>query len=412
MAIINRRTLSAVGAAAVAVATSSFFLATPAQAASTGLAKVVNSKTVQFQALNGRVNSLTITISGRTVTLTDRVQLKAGKGCKKVTKYKVRCTTKAKTGQITAALGDKNDVVNNKTSVYLLAFGGSGNDTLIGGSGGDQLQGGTGNDKLYGGNGNDKLFGESGTDHIRGGNGNDSANGGTSDDKVWGDAGNDSIGGSTGNDTIAGGTGNDYIDGEAGHDWLYGEAGDDDLFGDEGNDTIRAGNDVDYIDGENGNDTIYSGAGARLIGGKLHKDLAWGGPGNDTIYGENDDDWIFGEAGADRLSGGTGEDWVEGNDGNDLIWGNDANDILVGEFIDADFNPYGSATATDAVDGGANVLRDGFDGDICWVVGSSTVANCEYPAPAEAQSARSLSTVPEWAAELATGAKEQRAARR
>jgi Ca2+-binding RTX toxin-like protein len=411
MAIINRRTLSAIGAAAVAVAASSFFLATPAQAASAGLAKVVGTKTVQFQALSGRVNSLTITISGRTVTLTDRVALQAGKGCKKVTKYKVRCTTSAKTAQITAALGDKNDVVNNKTSVYLLAFAGSGNDTLVGGSGGDQLQGGSGNDKLYGNNGNDKLFGESGADYIRGGYGNDSVSAGTSNDRVWGDAGNDSIWGYTGNDALAGGAGNDYVDGEGNDDWIYGEAGDDELWGGDGNDTLSGANDVDYIEGEYGNDRIYSGAGERVSGDKLFADVAWGGPGNDYLYGENGSDYLFGEAGADRLNGGAGQDWAEGNDANDLIWGSDANDVLIGEFVDENFNPYGSATAADAIDGGANAYDGIIDGDICLVTGTSGVINCEYPAPAAAQGARSLSQIPA-VADLAAGAKEQRASRR
>ncbi|MEU4621008.1 calcium-binding protein [Actinoplanes sp. NPDC023801] len=407
MAIINRRTLSAVGAAAVAVAASSFFLSTPAQAASAGLAKVVGTNTVQFQALIGRANSLTVTISGRTVTLTDRVALQAGKGCKKVTKYKVRCTTKAKTTRITAALGDKNDVVNNKTSVYLLAGGGTGNDTLIGGSGGDQLQGGSGNDKLYGNNGNDKLFGESGVDHIRSGNGNDSVWSGTGNDKVWGDAGNDDIWGSTGNDALAGGPGNDYVDGEGNDDWIYGDAGDDELFGGDGNDTISGANDVDYIDGENGNDRIYSGAGERISGDNLLADVAWGGNGNDTIHGENDLDYIFGGAGSDKLSGGGDFDWIEGDAANDLIWGNDHDDVLIGESVDAGNNPVGSPTAADAIDGGAH----GIEGDTCIVMGTSTVMNCEIP-PAEAQGARKQSAIPAEAAEQAARVKEARASRR
>ena len=217
MSLFHRKALAGIGFTAVAVA-STALIGMPAQAASAGAAKVVGSATVQFNALMGKSNSLTITISGRTVTLNDKVAIKAGKGCKAVKgdKTKVKCTTKKKTTKLSVALGDKNDSVNNKTSVYLLADGGSGNDTLTGGCAKDQLQGGTGNDKLYGDAGNDDLIGgdldgefaDSG-DTIYGGAGNDFLLGGYGNDSLYGNAGNDNLLGGAGKDKLVGGPGND-----------------------------------------------------------------------------------------------------------------------------------------------------------------------------------------------------------
>jgi Ca2+-binding RTX toxin-like protein len=239
-----RRTLAAVGATAAALAATAFF-ASPAQAASAGLAAAGKS-TVSFRALMGRANKVTVTISGRTVTLTDRVAVKAGKGCKQVTRYRVRCTTTKTTKLIKVALGDRNDYVRNYTGVFMLAGGSTGNDTLIGGPGGDQLQGGPGNDKLYGNNGKGELFGDSGADHIVGGSGYDYVAAGAGNDTVHGGAGNDQLHGEAGNDTIYAGTGNDAVRGWGGDDRIWGSTGNDFLMGDAGNDAVagEAGDDV------------------------------------------------------------------------------------------------------------------------------------------------------------------------
>jgi Ca2+-binding RTX toxin-like protein len=239
-----RRTLAAFGATAAALAGTTLF-ASPAQAASAGLATAGKS-TVSFRALMERTNKVSVTISGRTVTLTDRVAIKAGKGCKQVTRYRVRCTTSQATKLIKVALGDRNDSVRNHTGVFMLAGGSTGNDTLIGGPGGDQLQGGPGNDKLYGGNGKGELFGDSGADRIVGGSGYDYVAAGTGNDTVYGGAGNDQLHGEAGNDTVYAGTGNDTVRGWGGNDRLWGSDGNDFLMGDIGNDAIagEAGDDV------------------------------------------------------------------------------------------------------------------------------------------------------------------------
>jgi hypothetical protein len=241
---MNVKRFSVFGAVAVAVASTVLF-ATPAQAASAGLATAGKS-TVSFRALMGRTNKVSVTISGRTVTLTDRVAIRAGKGCRAVSRTKVRCTTTQATKAIKVALGDKNDWVRNYTGVFMLAGGAGGNDTLIGGSGADQFQGGPGNDRIYGGNGRGELFGDSGADHIVGGSGYDYVAAGSGNDTVSTGAGNDLIHGQAGNDTLYAGAGNDQVRGWGGNDGIWGGPGNDFLMGDVGNDAIagEAGDDV------------------------------------------------------------------------------------------------------------------------------------------------------------------------
>src|SRR5690349_5068600 len=56
MFLFNRKALAGIGITATAVASTALF-AIPAQAASAGIAKVVGSSTVQFNALLGKANS-------------------------------------------------------------------------------------------------------------------------------------------------------------------------------------------------------------------------------------------------------------------------------------------------------------------------------------------------------------------
>ena len=349
MFLFSRKALAGIGCTAAAVASTALF-AMPAQAASAGLAKVVGSSAVQFNALLGKSNGLVVTISGRTVTLNDKVAIKAGKGCKAVKgdKTKVKCTTKKKTTKLSVALGDKNDSVTNKTSVYMLADGGSGNDTLTGGAGKDQLQGSAGNDKLYGKAGNDTIFGGSGNDYIGGGVGNDHVEAGAGVDKVFGDAGIDTIFGGAGKDRLVGGVGNDQITGDADADSISGDAGNDDLLGGAGNDQISGAAGDDTVVGEAGNDTLAGDAGADIVSGEA---------GNDAITGGVGDDILFGRAGNDKIAGGAGDD------------------VLIGEFIGEDGEQVGSDAALDRLDGGANTVA----GDFCLVMAAGTTVNCESP---------------------------------
>ena len=80
-----------------------------------------------------------------------------------------------------------NDFVENDAPIPMIAYGGTGDDTLIGGpkndvlygeDGQDTLVGNLGDDRLYGGNGDDLLSGNDGYDTLDGGNGNDTLDGG------------------------------------------------------------------------------------------------------------------------------------------------------------------------------------------------------------------------------------------
>jgi Ca2+-binding RTX toxin-like protein len=372
MFLFHRKSFAGIGFTAVAVASTALF-AVPAQAASAGSAKVVGSSAVQFSALAGKSNSLTITISGRTVTLNDKVAIKAGKGCKAVKgdKTKVKCTTKNKTTKLSVALGDKNDWVGNRTSVYMIAYGGSGNDTLTGGSGKDQLQGGTGNDKLYGRGSGDVLFGDWGDDTLYGSTGNDEIQAGPGVDKAWGDAGNDRVDGNAGDDRMGGGTGNDTLYGSNGADTIFGDAGDDIILGESGSDVMHGGAGRDDISGDMNND-----------GSLLHA--------ADTITGDAGDDFLYGEEGNDWIGGGDGDDWAFGMSDDDRVTGDAGDDVLFGEFTDNEFNQIGSDSALDQVNGGADVV-----GDSCYVMAAGTKADCEYPAvsgAARAEAAKAPST--------------------
>ena len=84
-----------------------------------------------------------------------------------------------------------NDYVNDQTSVMLVAYGGTGNDTFLGGTGGDLLVGGMGNNYLDGRGGGDMLFGGAGTNVMFGDDGIDSLYGGSGTNYMFGGNGND-----------------------------------------------------------------------------------------------------------------------------------------------------------------------------------------------------------------------------
>ncbi|GAA4939249.1 calcium-binding protein [Actinoplanes utahensis] len=278
MNVVLRRTLAALGATAAAVA-STAVLASPAQAATSGIVKVIGTNRVEFRALLGVSNAVVLTISGRTVTIDDRVALTAGAGCSRVDSTKVRCTTSAATARLDVWVGDRNDYVRNDTGVFMLAGGANGDDTLIGGSGRDQLQGGAGNDKLLGRNGQGELWGDVGHDYIYGGTGYDYVVAGPGSDYISTAGSDDLIHGQDGNDRIYSGAGNDTVSADAGNDLIYGGVGDDYVIGGVGNDSIggeagddkliaenykRSGNAVVSSPSATARDGLYAGAGADI----------------------------------------------------------------------------------------------------------------------------------------------------
>ena len=152
---------------------------------------------IVFKAASGKANRVVIS-SGSTyyyLTIDDRYPIKAGSGCKPVKgdRTKVTCGLGELTERIRVRVYDRGDSVTNKTRLQLIAYGGSGNDTIRGASAGDLIYGESGNDTVYGNGGNDKILGGSGRDKLYGGSGNDRLIGGPGKDKLRGGPGADHI---------------------------------------------------------------------------------------------------------------------------------------------------------------------------------------------------------------------------
>ncbi|MET8151304.1 hypothetical protein ACIBSW_31805 [Actinoplanes sp. NPDC049668] len=329
------------GLALLTSATTVGLLVAPAQAAAAGVASVVEGTKIQYKAGSKTTNKVVATRSGNAVTIDDVVAVKPGKGCKKIDKTKVRCTTRKAPVRIRVYLGAKNDSVVNKTDLPMTASGGDGNDRITGGPRADLLSGGAGKDQIWGGGGGDRVDGGDSADRLHGGAGNDFLNGGLGNDFLYGEAGNDNISGEQGNDKEYGGAGQDWlhqnpipssstgadlISGGSGVDFVYyqgrrkaitadldGAKGDDGEAGER--DTLLA--DIEGLTGGDGNDRLTGHSGL---------DLLEGGPGNDTLRGLG---------GNDVLSGAAGQDRLEGGDGNDVLYGDydspdAAADVLLG----------------------------------------------------------------------------------
>ena len=363
-------------------------LAAPAMAATTGVASVYGTTKVQYKAASGKQNKVVVTRSGNTITIDDKVAVKAGKGCKAVKgdKTKVKCTTSRVPTRVRVYTYDRTDSVVNKTNLAITADGGTGNDTLTGGPLDDFLRGGTGTDTIYAGGGNDSAFGESGADRIYGGAGVDWITGGTGNDRIDGQGGGDHISGDNGNDTLYGGDGGDYLDGDFGADLLYGGNDDDWLHGSDGKDKVYGGNGNDYLyahpnaskeadlySGGSGLDTVSYGAyqaavtadadgvqgddGASGEHDTITTDVEEliGGRGNDKLYGRAGDDLLRGSAGNDTIRGGGGNDLLRGDQGKDLLDGGTGNDHLIGD------EPEYGAPQADVLLGGAGTDSVDYD---------------------------------------------------
>jgi Ca2+-binding RTX toxin-like protein len=243
-----RRLAAACATTAAATLTATAAFAPPAHAAAAGKA-AVSGRTIVFTAAAGARNLVFFTRSGRTVTIDDRVAIKAGSGCKAVKgdKTKVKCTTAKNPTLLRAVLGDKDDHLHNRTAIATTVGGGAGNDQIQGGSATNRLDGGPGDDSLYGGKAADYLVGGAGKNHIVGDAGDDTLVGGTGHDYLSGGAGNDELLGAAGPDQIHGDAGNDVVDGGTNADHLYGGSGDDILDGGTGRDRLL---------GESGDDTL------------------------------------------------------------------------------------------------------------------------------------------------------------
>jgi Ca2+-binding RTX toxin-like protein len=162
---------------------------------------------------------------------------------------------------INAGAGDDYVFVHNASiSGFVLAYGGTGNDTMSSdGSGPVELNGQDGNDTLRGGAFSDRLIGGEGDNYLDGKGGNDDVLGGNGNDHALGGAGNDIVSGFGGNDTLEGGTGDDQ---------LYGGSGRNTILTGSGNDSVHVdGDDFVLVEGSASDQkwiTVSSGASAQV----------------------------------------------------------------------------------------------------------------------------------------------------
>ncbi|MBB2943180.1 Ca2+-binding RTX toxin-like protein [Actinoplanes lutulentus] len=359
-------------------------LASPAQAASTGVVSVVKTSQVKYTAGSGKANKVVITRSGKTVTIDDKYKIKAGKGCKAVKgdKTKVRCKLTKNPTKVLVYTGSKNDKVTNKTGIASVLDGGTGADKLYGGTGNDTLFGGSSADYLGGGSGHDKLYGQTGDDSLAGEHGNDTLYAGSGADRLLGDSfyyadrGHDKLYGESGNDMLEGGYGNDRLEGGTGDDRLEGDVNPEDSGNEHGSDVILGGPGVDSADYYRGKAIVDLDGSAGDDGEPGERDTVGadvenlsGGDGDNIFTGNNAANVFYGGEGDDVFRGGGGNDKLYGSYGANALYGGDGDDEISARY--AFDSPH--TLDGDVVDGGANTAT----GDLCHVSPIDVVTNCE-----------------------------------
>ncbi len=343
--------------------------AVPAQAADPGTAQVDSATTVFFSAGIQQANSITVTRSGRTVTIDDRVAINPGSGCTRVGRdtTKVTCTTSETPTRVSIWTEDGNDSITNKSNLVMFGWAGSGNDIVNGGEADDSLVGAGGNDTVNGGAGTDNLYGDAGTDILNGGAGDDVLDSGAGPDSLNGGPGTDVASYLLRTQPIAADLDGQDDDGENGEkDTIATDV--ENIMGGKGADTITGNSEDNHLQGNDGNDVVKGGGGNDVLRAGEGADTVWAEAGDDTIYAGDGNDTVHGGAGADNVSAGGGSDTVDGEAGGDTLYGDAGDDNLYGDRAgDVD-------TQTDYLDGGAH---DAVSGDYCDAGPFGTTVNCE-----------------------------------
>ena len=164
--------------------------------------------------------------------------------------------------------------------MWLLLYGGSGNDLMDGGTGSDTMIGGAGDDTYYVDNVGDViddqgLVSDNDTiilmEGIRGtyklGKGIEDLTGSIRNDRISGNQWDNVINGDDGDDKLKGGSGEDELIGGSGADVLIGGKGVDELIGGAGSDVLIGGKGVDELTGGKGSDefVLKKGAGHAIV---------------------------------------------------------------------------------------------------------------------------------------------------
>jgi Ca2+-binding RTX toxin-like protein len=372
------------------------------------------------------VNTISLGLSGKTVTIADASGITAGSRCTQVSPTSVTCP-KPDTSYVYSKDGD--DQVTAEPALRTEVEGGAGADVVTtagairGGDGADLLTGNgpagsgplidgeSGDDRLVGGNADESMIGGPGSDSLQGGGGDDQLDGDepsiTGTDNIEADA----IDGGPGRDTLnwsgrstavvvdLADPGPDGAAGEneqlSGLEILQTGSGDDSLVGTDGPDTfdpgagtdsVSAGGGDDYVESSDDSDRFDLGAGSDTVSFRFSQspvtvNLADPGPDGakgslDTLIGvENvigseprDDfkgDVLIGDGEANILAGLLGNDRISGGGGDDKLYGE-------GRPIDIDSSPADGSQidltypARDKLAGGAgnDLLVGGIDSDL------------------------------------------------
>ena len=274
---------------------------------------VVKIAEVRYKAGRGERNGLSVRITGRAVKFTDSVGIRAGRGCKKLSRRTARCSLRSVDGSsLTVALGDRADSVRTRGKLRYDEYASNGRVTVRGGPGADRILGGPAqNDPntLAGGSGNDTVIGGSGEDVFDEGpraSGSDTIDGRGGEDEV-------TYPRSRGVSLSADGQRND---GEPGESDLLTSV--ENLTGGRGSDVITGGPARDVLDGGpdratgRKGDVIDGGAGADQVNGSGGADTIIGGEGEDTIAaGRGDDRVLLRDGRHDDVECGSGTDTIE-----------------------------------------------------------------------------------------------------
>ncbi len=310
-------------------------VAGPADASS---AQIFSSGSLYYQASTGETNTVTITYTGSSFTITDPgATITPGTGC--TGSGTITCSAAGVTS-ISVSLSDGNDsaLVNSPFRTYV--DGGEGNDDIATGSGSDSVYPGSGINNVATGDGNDYVAAVAGNDTINLGAGNDSTDPGLGNDDVRGGPGNDYANYSNRSGGVTVSLDNLGGDGET----LLGES-----------DNVHS--DIESVYTGNGNDNVTGSAAANYIST---------GNGNDTLNGGGDRDTLSAGSGADTLNGGTG---------NDRLYDDEGADTLKGDAGDDNLYSYDGTVGRDIFSGGTGVDLVGFYGDKNVTVTLNNVAN-------------------------------------
>jgi hypothetical protein len=226
-------------------------------------------KSVTFRAESGEANQLIVRRDGQTVTFTDVVPIRPGKGCTAVAGGAACTAAAADTtlGSVAVYLGDGDDVASILGANSVWSGAGNdrvtGNGTLSGGPGSDELTAVAGAvfvdddgrtpapDRYVGGAGDQDAVSYEGRktsvdiDLSRAANAGDTF---TSIENATGGDGDDRLIGTDGPNTLAGGRGHDRVYGRGGDDQLSGAV----VEGGDGNDHLSGA----VLDGGDGDDAL------------------------------------------------------------------------------------------------------------------------------------------------------------